>query len=261
MTLALASGSSAQKMNKTIRGRKIDFTHGDLSLIETDDGSHTLYHWGLDETYHSLFGALNESLHVFIRAGLLHNLKKHLSKSIPINILELGWGTGLNSILTMEKAAGYEVAVRYLGLEPYPLSEAIYSRLNYSKFFDNQMKDFFPLIHSLRENIIHQLNPLFSLQKIHSRLLEWSKSSISEYIEKYGRFDLVYFDAFGISKQGEPWREDNFIRLSEMMAEDGILVTYAANRFLKKSLERQRLNVEIISGPPPKREMTRATKN
>ncbi len=247
-------------MNETIRGRKIDFTHGDLSLIKTDDGSHTLYHRKFDETYHSLFGALNESLHVFIRAGLFHNLKKHLSKSTPINILELGWGTGLNSILTMEKAAGYGVTVRYLGLEPYPLSEAIYSRLNYPQFFSDQVKVFFPLIHSLGENITHQLNPLFSLQIIHSRLLEWPKNSISEYIKKYGRFNLVYFDAFGISKQREPWSEDNFIRLSEMMAKDGILVTYASNRFLRESLERQKLDVEIISGPPPKREMTRATK-
>lgn len=247
----------------TVRGRKVVYENNALAVVETDDGSHTLYHQSLDETYHSLRGALTESLYVYIREGLLRVYKGHSSS--PINVLEIGFGTGLNTMLTLERATIYSQPINYLSLEPYPLSVEVIEKLNYPKYLDSRVKNQFFLIHELEWNIPHTVNPYFHFTKMYNKLPELSESVFTNSDEESSsrfreNFDLVYYDAFGLSKQGEPWEENNFAVLSSMMVEGGVLVTYASNNQLKDYLVKNGFVVETLTGPPGKKEMTRATK-
>ena len=65
--------------------------HIKRELQLTADGSHTLFIPEMDEHYHSVNGAVQESRHVFIEAGLHHLERKE------IVVLEIGFGTGLNA--------------------------------------------------------------------------------------------------------------------------------------------------------------------
>ena len=68
-------------------------------IIITSDGSTTIHLPEWDEQYHSKYGAIQESYHVFIKNGL--ELFDSCSK---ISILEIGLGTGLNCLITFLEA-------------------------------------------------------------------------------------------------------------------------------------------------------------
>ena len=216
-----------------------------LELIETKDGSHSLYNTDLDETYHSVHGALNESLHVFIKNGLQEVAKN----SSEINILEVGFGTGLNTVLTIQEADKDHLSINYFTLEPSPLPSDVIEKLNYKILLNNK---YFKLIHQYewdKENIIF---PHFKFTKFNTTL---QKVNLSLPI------DLVYFDAFAPRVQPELWTIDIFEKLFEMMTSNAILVTYCAKGEVKRSLKKAGFIVETLHGPPGKREMIRARKN
>ncbi len=191
-------------MKSQIANRKYlltqDFHTGsdDLELRMTADGSHTIYVPALDEHYHSHFGALTESKHIFIDAGLAN------IKTKDISILEVGFGTGLNALLTAIYGSDNQVTIHYVTLEKYPVDPSLLSRLNYPSMTGAGDRELFESIHNAPWNKPVRLTPWFTLEK---RLMDLTSESVE------GLFDLVYFDAFGPDKQPEMWSR-------EVMAKD-----------------------------------------
>jgi tRNA U34 5-methylaminomethyl-2-thiouridine-forming methyltransferase MnmC len=211
----------------------------------TSDGSHTIYVPELDEHYHSVHGAVQESNHIFIDCGF------KFCKADPVKIFEVGFGTGLNALLTALECADNNRVVDYTSVEKYPLTQEFAQLLNYKEFTGIKGGPLFTLIHSAEWEESQKISPYFSIKKIRADL-------ITDHFE--GIYDLVYFDAFGPDKQPEMWGRDIFGKISSLMAQNGILVTYSAKGEVKRNLKANGFDVSFLPGPPGKREIIRAIK-
>lgn len=212
----------------------------------TGDGSHTLFHPGAGEHYHSIHGAIQESEHVFIEAGLKAvAMEKH-----TIDILEVGFGTGLNALLTMHVADKLSLMVRYTCFEPYPLDSEIYSQLNYVSLtkFKKYQKLFLNMHRSGNGEVIRLLNNLEFVRYIN----DIQNINASDYV-----FDLVYFDAFSPATAPELWTQEIFALLRNCVNPGAILVTYSAKGSVRRALQAAGFVTERLPGPPGKREMLR----
>lgn len=225
-----------------ISGPKVEFKI-------TGDGSHTLYVPELGEHYHSVFGAIAESRHIFLDAGF-----KHIYRPFEtIEILEIGFGTGLNALLTFIESEVERCQVKYTAIEPNPLNEDIYSRLNYADFLNYpSSRDIFLLLHQSSWNEWILLKKHFSIFKI--------KVSFQEYKPFVDAFDLIYFDAFGPDVQPGMWTEEVFIKMALGLKKDGVLVTYSTKGTVKRNLISAGFSIEKLPGPKGKREILRAIK-
>ena len=216
----------------------------------TDDGSHSIISEQFNESYHSRHGALKESLHVFINAGL-----KALNAKESLNILEVGLGTGLNVWLTLLENKNLGKTINFTGIEPYPISEEMAQSLNYPAVAENSgdstNQESFLKIHTEAWETPISLNENFTLTKLKTTLENFSTDQ---------KFDLVYFDAFAPNAQPELWTEAIFQQVFDLMAPGGIMVTYCAKGTVKRGLKAIGFTVETLEGPPGKREMTRAVK-
>jgi len=221
-----------------------------VEIIVTADGSHSLVNTTLEETYHSRHGARSESLHVFIRNGLDYYLDRHGPELV--NVLEVGFGTGLNALLTLHRSRSANATIRYTTVEPYPVTSDIWSRLNYSKWQDHHADDF-PRLHELSWAIEHTVDKKFIIHKV--------KETIQGMTITPGQFDVVYFDAFAPDKQPELWSLDTLSKIELSMRPGGVLVTYSAKGQVRRNLRSLGMLVESLPGAPGKKEMTRASKN
>ncbi|MEE4178032.1 MAG: tRNA (5-methylaminomethyl-2-thiouridine)(34)-methyltransferase MnmD [Bacteroides sp.] len=218
-------------------------------IIKTDDGSHSLELVGQGEHYHSTFGAVQESRHVFIQRGLLS--LPH--KETPIHILEVGFGTGLNALLTFIESQNQGIQVHYFTLEPFPLEREEYEVLNYPQILEQgKYAACFEAFHQCEWDKPVEIAKGFSFHKTRYGLKEAKLSS--------GFFDLVYFDAFGPDTQPELWEQALFEKVFNAMHSAGVLVTYCAKGMVKRALRACGFTIERLPGPPGKREMTRAVK-
>jgi tRNA U34 5-methylaminomethyl-2-thiouridine-forming methyltransferase MnmC len=219
-------------------------------LIITGDGSNTLYVPELDEHYHSTFGAINESLLVFIESGF----QKAVKSFDEIQVLEIGFGTGLNALLTWMEAERIPIKVNYVAIEPYPLDEKIWSVLNYPDCFCTfSYREIYCRLHEMDWERDERISPFFSICKIRSRL--------EDYLPEPDKFNLVYFDAFGPDVQPELWTEEIFRKIFLSMKNKGILVTYSVKGSVRRALKNSGFSVEKLPGPAGKREITRAIKD
>ena len=211
----------------------------------TADGSPTLYVPELDETYHSMHGSVQEARHVFIENAL----RFVATESKQVNILEVGFGTGLNALLTAQYATENAIRVNYVGLEAYPVEEAIWKEIYYHT--DAEARSLYTKImaHPFGETISIEL--IFSLFKEAKLIQDWVAT---------GTFDLIYYDAFGPRAQAEMWELPIFEKLYSLLNVGGALVTYCAQGQFKRHLKSLGMRVENLPGPPGKREMTRGTK-
>jgi tRNA U34 5-methylaminomethyl-2-thiouridine-forming methyltransferase MnmC len=211
-----------------------------LLITETTaDGSLTLFVPEMNEHYHSTNGAVTESMHVFINAGF-----KQCAKP-KIHILEFGFGTGLNALLTALEAQKSGVEIAYTALEKYPLSSEIVSKLNYNQLDDNLFRQ----IHNAEWDEAVAITPKFTLHKIACDFNDFA------FADKY---DIVYYDAFAPDKQPEVWTEEIFSRIFTAMNEFGILTTYCAKGSVRRMMQAAVFVVDRLPGPPVKREMLRA---
>jgi len=213
--------------------------------IITEDGSHSYYMCDLGESYHSVHGAIRESRHVFIDSGL-----KLLGGRKEINILEMGFGTGLNALLSMIFSIDHKVTVNYETVELYPLDIEEARDLNYPDALNFPRKDFL-LLHQSGWGKTTEIIRGFNFLKI--------KDDISTYAP-VNQYDLVFFDAFSSDAQSHLWEKTIFMRLFEAMNYGGILTTYSAKGSLRRILLDIGFKVEKIPGPPGKRHITRAKK-
>ncbi len=213
------------------------------SLRLTEDGSHTIYLSDLDEPYHSMHGALQESEHVFINQGFNHVKKKH------IRILEIGFGTGLNTLLTMRESIKVDAHIHYHAVEKYPLTSSEYSGLNYEAVIDGIPEGILQKMHQVPWGRNVDLISNFSIYKEQADFRE---------MKPEGRFDLIYFDAFAPEKQPELWSEGIFSIIANLANSGGVLVTYSSKGDVRRALKSCGFSVKRLPGPPGKWEMIRA---
>ena len=217
-----------------------------LKIITTRDGSHSLLNEQLNETYHSVHGALQESNHVFIQ----HGLDFVSNKKSSISILEVGFGTGLNALLTLQQAISNNLIVHYTTLEAYPVEEEIWAELNYTSTAES--KAWFEKLHHAEWDTWVDLSTNFQLRKL--------KTTLQQVSLEQDHYDLVYFDAFAPNKQPELWELPILTKVANAIKTQGMFVTYCAKGQLKRDLQSAGLKVETLQGPPGKREMVRAIK-
>ncbi len=217
-------------------------------LFQTGDGSFTIHLPGWNESYHSKHGAIQEAYHVFIKNGL-----DFFSDKESISILEIGFGTGLNTFITLLESDSRVQNIDYTTIEAFPISEDFYTQLNYPEQLNvaDRKNDFLNL-HLLEWEKKHQISDTFFLQK---------KRLKFEEINFKNCFDLIYFDAFGYRVQPELWSLDIFKKMYKALKEQGILTTYACRSLITKNLTQSGFLVRKTSGPIGKREMTIALKN
>lgn len=214
----------------------------------TSDGSKTLYISELNESYHSQHGALNEAIHVFIKNGL------NLVYENEINILELGFGTGLNVLVTFNEYLGNDKnhSIHYFTAEKYPVSEEEIKALNYSNLFDNEeIRNFYKKIHETPWNEETEVSPGFFLTKIKTDFYDLRKISLPS-------IDLVYYDCFGARVQPDLWEKPLFEIVTEKMRPGALLTTYSSKGSVRRILQELGFAVEKKAGPPGKREMINA---
>ncbi len=219
-------------------------------LEQTADGSATLFIPEMDEHYHSVKGARTESQHIFVDMGL-----KALTKD-RVRVLEVGFGTGLNALLTLQATDELNVAVDYIGIELYPLSWEMVNALNYS---DSPL---FELLHTIPWEQPTIISNKFTLTKVEDDI---NKLFVEQGIDKKEEinkpFDLIYFDAFAPEKQPEMWSQELFDSLYNALNDGGVLTTYCAKGVVRRMLQAAGFKVERLAGPPGgKREILRATK-
>lgn len=219
-------------------------------IIITEDGSHTVSIPEMGVTYHSIHGAIQESKHVFIEAGFNYVIDT-LSKA-QINILDVGFGTGLNALLTAINLEEILKTGYYVALEPYPLTGDEVHLLNYcNQLARKDLQDDFIRLHQCEWNKSITLTDRFLLHKSNNTLQTFEHTS---------NFDLIYFDAFDPDVQPELWTKDVFEKLYRMLKENGILVTYSSKGDVRRALQSTGFYVEKIPGATGKREMIRAKK-
>ncbi len=211
-------------------------------LVTTKDGSHTLFSEISGEHYHSVFGAMQESEHIFIRAGL----EKAAGLS-TVRILEVGFGTGLNAMLALQWAVRNNKNVEYVGLEPYPLSFSVVKALNYTKLTGVSEENFWA-IHKTGGK--HRITPFFEMEII--------PETVQNFIPEEGKTDVVFFDAFSPESQPEMWTLEVFRKLHKALVPQGILVTYSCKGSVKRALKAAGFVWQKLPGPPGKREFLRA---
>ena len=218
------------------------------SIIETQDGSHTIYSQKYGVTYHSKYGAIQESKHVFISAGLYYKALE----SKTLSILEIGFGTGLNAFLTLLESVDKDLSIQYQAVEAFPLSLAQAKELNYPLLLQREdLRTAFLKLHEAEWDSWIEIRPNFSFKKLNSNFEE---------LDLPPSFDLIYFDAFAPSAQAELWEIPTLSIMYNALKENGVWVSYCAKGSVKRNLKSLGFIVEAIPGPPGKREMTRAMK-
>ncbi|MDE1192437.1 MAG: tRNA (5-methylaminomethyl-2-thiouridine)(34)-methyltransferase MnmD [Arachidicoccus sp.] len=218
-------------------------------LIVTEDGSHTIEIAALHTNYHSIHGAFQESMHVFISAGLEYFLVNNYKSNV--HVFEMGFGTGLNALLALKYAMERNIAVYYQSIELFPLEKNEYEKLNYCEMFQNNFKEEFGLLHDCSWEKDISITEKFVLYK--------SQISLVDVILEH-KFDIIFFDAFDPAIQPELWTYDVFKKLYECLNEKGVLVTYSSKGDVRRALIAAGFRIEKISGPKGKREMLRAIK-
>ena len=225
-----------------------------LEVIRTSDGSDTLFHRELNQHYHSTFGAVQESRHIFMEAGFLHVLGKLQpgagNAGSTVNILEVGFGTGLNALMTLFEAEKQGASVHYTAIEAFPLTETSWRGLNYPHHFGPlDYSQVYEQLHLASWNETVEISSRFRLHKV--------ECTLQSYQAPGKIFDLVYFDAFGPDAQPELWTEQIFHDLFNMMKPGGILVTYSVKGIVVRALKAAGFTIEKLPGPPGKRHILR----
>lgn len=230
-------------------------------ILLTSDGSTTIHLPDWDEQYHSKHGAIQEAIHVFIKAGLhFYNavpktfgiISTSSVNNKPVSILEIGFGTGLNAFITFLETNKSKLAIDYVGVEAYPVSDEEIKQLNYVNELEAaSFSKEFSLFHSTSWEEKVAISNCFQLTK---------RKQFFEDIKDENEFNIVYFDAFGARNQPELWTETIFEKMYKALQQNGVLVTYSAKGSVRRALQKVGFTVARLPGPPGKREMLRAIK-
>lgn len=217
-------------------------------LFITQDGSHSLHSDQFGVSYHSKYGAITESQHVFINAGLLHKA----ANQKQLSVLEIGFGTGLNAYMTLLESVKSDLQIDYVTYEAFPILQAQVKELNYTSRLQSDFHTSFEEMHLAPSGEKTELLPFFHFQKFITSFDE---------INYANQFDVIYFDAFAPTSQPELWETPLLQKMFDALKSGGVLTTYCAKGVVKRTLKAIGFTIEAIPGPPGKREMTRAVKS
>jgi tRNA U34 5-methylaminomethyl-2-thiouridine-forming methyltransferase MnmC len=218
-------------------------------LVISEDGSHTLFSGEYKEHYHSIHGAIRESRHIFLEAGL-HFVHQKVDQ---VNLLEIGFGTGLNALLSCLESEALQLPTTYVAIEPFPINSQFCKSLNYPlQLSAPSAQLFFNLMHDAAEGQEIKISDYFHLRRL--------KLEIKDFSSENDIFHLVYFDAFSPETQPEMWTEEVFNKLFSFLKPGGCLVTYSCKGIVKRALRSAGFEVHKLPGPPGKREILRAIK-
>lgn len=221
------------------------------NVIVTKDGSHSVEIPEMQVSYHSVHGAIQESLHVYISAGLQYWLTQHTGSS-GCSIFEMGFGTGLNALLTLMATENLPHKILYESVEAWPLEPAITGQLNYCNSLQRpDLKSLFKLLHQCEWNKAISITNNFTIEKANTSLINFSTHQL---------FDIIYYDAFAPRAQPELWTESIFQQLFNLLTPGGILVTYCSKGSVRRAMQAAGFTVEKLPGPLGKREMLRAVR-
>lgn len=215
---------------------------------KTNDGSDTLYNANFRQYYHSIFGAKQETQRVFIELGL-HYAFELFGEA---NLLEIGFGTGLNAWATALECTRLHRRVNYTGLEPNPIKIEAINTLN--NFSEKDILNGYTStgLHALPWGERHAINDFFSFKKLTYSLQDYHCYHSLE------NFNLIYYDAFAPISQPDLWTVEVFKKITELLTPGGVLTTYCAKGFVQRNLRAAGFKVEKHPGPPRKREVIRA---
>ncbi len=218
-----------------------------MLIITTQDGSHTLFSEQFNEVYHSRQGAIEEAIHICIKSGLNYFTQKE------IKIFEVGFGTGLNALVTMLEAEKRNLNIHYETIEPYPLGIEIIKDLNYTQQLCYEFcYGPYHSLHLCRWNEQHQITNNFSFKK--------TNDSLSTHQLPTAFFHLIFFDAFAPEHQPKMWTKEFFQKMFDALLPNGILVTYCSKVSVQRTLKEVGFTIEKLQGPHGRREMLRAHK-
>ncbi|GCD76816.1 hypothetical protein JCM31826_02980 [Thermaurantimonas aggregans] len=220
-----------------------------FQLAETKDGSSTLINTHLQQSYHSMHGAIQESMHVFIKEGLLYYLEKFPKENL--HIFEMGYGTGLNAVLTFLETLKRQLLVDYKAVDLFPIDAETAKKLNYIDLLGLDEVQF-TAFHTFNAESFSRVSENFKIELIHT--------AFENFHPEANCIDLIYFDAFSPSAQPELWTVEAMGKCFEMLRTPGVWVTYSAKGDVRRALKEVGFQVEKIPGPPGKREMLRALK-
>jgi tRNA U34 5-methylaminomethyl-2-thiouridine-forming methyltransferase MnmC len=229
----------------------VNFVLVQRNLIITKDGSHSVAIPEWQAFYHSVHGALQESLHVYIEAGFRYWLSQQTAATNCV-VFEMGFGTGLNALLTFIEAEQIQQKIMYETVEAFPLEMSLVQQLNYCDALHRpDLMQAFESLHQCEWNKAIAITDNFTLRKVHTVLTNYSREE---------PINIIYYDAFAPSAQPELWIEPVFKQLYSLLAPGGILVTYCSKGMVRRALLAAGFRVEKIPGPRGKREMIRAEK-
>lgn len=215
-------------------------------IFLSGDGSHSIISSNFETSYHSKHGAVTESTVIFIKAGLDFLAAQGYTN---INIFEMGFGTGLNALLSYSWAEKHHIQINYHSVEEFPLATEVTSQLNYGNIF--QLHEVFNKLHEAPWREMQKLSRYFSFIKYDKKL---------EDFEEPDKFDVIFYDAFAPANQPELWNVPMMLKMYNLLDISGVLVSFCAQGAFKRNLKTAGFSVESIPGPPGKREMTRAIK-
>ncbi len=230
--------------------------HATPELVVTADGSHSLRFPAVGEGYHSTAGAMSEALHVYINPCFVPKAERETEA----NVLEVGFGTGLNAFLTLCKSVECGAAVNYTAIEAYPLEEKIWSQLNYpevyKKLYGNDLgfdlESLFHDLHTAEWGRKVKISPGFRLTKI--------RGMVQDVLLPANAFHCVYYDAFAPQYQPELWTDEIFACIAAAMCRGALLTTYSCKGDVKRALKANGLEITKLQGFANKREMLRGEK-
>ncbi|MGY4537683.1 tRNA U34 5-methylaminomethyl-2-thiouridine-forming methyltransferase MnmC [Mucilaginibacter sp. UYNi724] len=220
-----------------------------LQIVPTADGSNTIYNALVGENYHSHHGALQESRHVFVQSGLEYFLANTGKGNTEVSVLEVGFGTGLNFLLTADFCIQQQINLQYTGIEAYPLNNQMISQTGYDQYVPAPIWESF---------LAHYPDSLTAPVKMSGQVdLNVAASKLHDFTSAQ-KFDVIYFDAFAVTYQPEMWSDEAIGHTLQFLKPGGVFVTYAITGNLKRAIKALGLKVQKAPGAPGKREMLRA---
>jgi len=220
-----------------------------LSFAITSDGSKTLFNKEVGEHYHSRHGALQESKHVFLNTGMCYFLEKSGIKRVKI--LEVGFGTGLNFLITADFCSENNIQLDYTGIEAHPLKPEMIGNTGYEDYISHDLWNSFTGQYEEVQKFAVQIGKSCTLKIEHEKMLDFNSKEL---------FDVVYFDAFAAVHQPDMWNLESLKHVSKFLKTGGVFVTYAITGDLKRTMKSLGFTIEKAPGAAGKREMLRAVK-